>query len=213
MKLKLTTLLLIIAAAAAAPAFGEERWYQVELIVFERQSVDDSEVWPEDPDMPDLSRARELTSSGDAFRPLPASQLKLGGARNRLTATSGYKVIKHVAWRQPGLARERAIAVRLHSDERPERTATGSPAGPRLDGTVRLILARYLHLEVNLALREQSEPAYAGGAEESMGGFGDGLDVAAPTIYRMVDSRRMRSGETHYIDHPKIGVIALVTPL
>lgn len=203
MKLRLTSLLLLLAAAAAAPAFGAERWYQVEMIIFERESVDDGEVWPELPEMPDVSRARTLTSAGDSFRQLSASEMKLGGARSRLAAARGYKVLKHVGWRQPGLSRDRAIAV--HLSEGPiRRAAMGGSPQPRLDGTVRLILSRYLHLEVDLALRGE------GSAEAADTGTFVG---AGPTIYRMIDSRRMRSGETHYLDHPKLGIIAVVTPL
>ena len=30
--------------------------------------------------------------------------------------------------------------------------------------------------------------------------------------FRLIDSRRMRSGELHYVDHPAFGVLALATP-
>lgn len=196
MKLRLTTLLLLLAAAAAAPAFGAERSYQVELLIFERESVDGSEVWPELPELPDVTRARELSSAGGSFRPVSSSQLKLGGARSRLAAARGYKVLKHVGWRQPGLNRNQAVAV--HLSEGPfRRTAMSGRAQPRLDGTVRLILSRYLHLEVDIALQDA----------------GSGFGETSGTVYRMIQSRRMRSGEVHYLDHPKLGIIAVVTPL
>ena len=63
-------------------------------------------------------------------------------------------------------------------------------AGSGLTGRVALSRGRYLHLTLDLAL----EPA--GGAER----------------YVLRQTRRMRSNERHYIDHPKFGVIALVTP-
>ena len=31
-------------------------------------------------------------------------------------------------------------------------------------------------------------------------------------VYRMKQSRRMRSNETHYMDHPRFGIVARVTP-
>lgn len=203
MKLRLTTLLLLLAAAAAAPALGAERSYQVELLIFERNNAGGGEVWPELPEMPDVTRARELSSAGNSFGIVPASQLKLGGAKNRLAAARGYKVLKHIGWRQPGLSRDRAVAV--HLSEGPfRRTAMGGRPQPRLDGTVRLVLSRYLHLEVDLALRDES-------SAEAVDL--DDFASAPPTIYRLIDSRRMRSGELHYLDHPKLGIIALVKPL
>lgn len=215
MKFRLTTLLLIVVSAAA-PAFGangkSSQWYQVELIVFARDTVTDNEVWPELPEMPDVSRARELIASGrsvggEPFRLLPASKFRLGGAENRLARKSGYKILKHVAWRQPGLSRQRAIAVHLHSNEPAVRRRAG--AGRKLDGTVRLTLSRYLHMDVDLAYREDGG-AQAGGGAEKLDGI---LEGAQQTVYRMVESRRMRSREIHYLDHPKLGVIAVVTPL
>ena len=35
------------------------------------------------------------------------------------------------------------------------------------------------------------------------------IPVSSP-VYRLKETRRMRSDETHYLDHPQIGVIALV---
>ena len=58
-------------------------------------------------------------------------------------------------------------------------------AGGQLDGTVTLVRERFLHLDVDLVLQ---------------------------SIYSLDETRRMRSGERHYFDHPMFGVIAEVTP-
>lgn len=64
------------------------------------------------------------------------------------------------------------------------------PAGSGLSGQIALARGRYLHLTLELALDLPED-----------GG-------------RMVlrQTRRMRSNERHYIDHPKFGVIAIITP-
>jgi hypothetical protein len=36
--------------------------------------------------------------------------------------------------------------------------------------------------------------------------------TAARSAYRLSERRRIRSGELHYFDHPRFGVIARVTP-
>ena len=55
----------------------------------------------------------------------------------------------------------------------------------RLDGLIRITRGRFLHLETDLLL----QPA----------------DSATP--YRVQLHRRMRSGETHYVDHPMLGIL------
>ena len=63
-------------------------------------------------------------------------------------------------------------------------------SGSGLTGRVALARGRYLHLTLDLALQP------AGSSER----------------YILRQTRRMRSTERHYIDHPKFGVIAVITP-
>jgi len=55
----------------------------------------------------------------------------------------------------------------------------------RLDGLIRITRGRFLHLETDLLLQspERTSP------------------------YRVQLHRRMRSGETHYVDHPRLGIL------
>jgi len=57
--------------------------------------------------------------------------------------------------------------------------------GDRLNGLIRVTRGRFLHLETDLVLRE------AGSARP----------------FRIKLHRRMRSGELHYVDHPKLGIL------
>lgn len=63
-------------------------------------------------------------------------------------------------------------------------------AGAGLSGRVAMSRGRYLHLTLDLSLQPP------GSAER----------------FVLRQTRRMRSNERHYIDHPKFGVIALITP-
>jgi Peptidoglycan-binding protein, CsiV len=63
------------------------------------------------------------------------------------------------------------------------------PGSSGLKGQIALSRGRYLHLTLDLV--------YAG---------------ADGQRYVLRQARRMRSNERHYIDHPRFGVIALVTP-
>jgi Peptidoglycan-binding protein, CsiV len=59
-----------------------------------------------------------------------------------------------------------------------------------LTGSAALARGRFLHLTLDLGFRPEGEPQQ----------------------YVLRQTRRMRSNERHYIDHPQFGVIALVTP-
>jgi hypothetical protein len=71
-----------------------------------------------------------------------------------------------------------------------------------IEGNVRLILERYLHLDVNLLLMSSRG---TGGAVYSDG-------PGSVPVYELREQRRIRSGELHYFDHPRFGMIARVTP-
>lgn len=76
-----------------------------------------------------------------------------------------------------------------------------------LEGTIKLHLGRYLHLEADLLYRNQTEPL-----ENNT--FFMTLDEGEQlqTLFRMHQKRRMRSGELHYFDHPMLGLLAKITP-
>ncbi|MCW8887980.1 MAG: peptidoglycan binding protein CsiV, partial [Gammaproteobacteria bacterium] len=116
------------------------------------------------------------------------------------------------------------------------------------NGTVKVILSRYLHFEINVDYAPSGFPVEPG---KSSGEMGDktamGALLSNPTllsinphgrsaepelykttaldnllsegegkeqpVYRLQDSRRMRSRELHYIDHPKIGVLVNIVPV
>lgn len=213
----------------------EEKWYQVEVLVFERrgQRVLTEESWDPDPGRPPIEESVALIAPGEsplegpgphAFRILPADALILSKTRGHLENGAETTPILHVAWRQPGVPKEEAQWVNLYLPPREggaartkgsflgmaQRTgvqntaASGQPAlvpldalqepmvfPPVLDGTIRVHLARYLHAEVDLVYHRG--------------------DVETP--FRLSTSRRMRSGELHYLDHPVFGVLVKVVPL
>ncbi|HFA59175.1 MAG TPA: hypothetical protein ENJ83_00640 [Rhodospirillales bacterium] len=117
-------------------------------------------------------------------------------------------------------------------------TAPATPAGsllfgglveetPLLEGVVRMSRARYLHFDADLlyAETEAVDPAAAtptpsvddSGADGERP-EGDG-EVAVEAyggyherVVRLHQRRRMRSGEIHYLDHPRFGILVLATP-
>lgn len=197
-------LLLLIAMPGAAQA----RWYQIEIIVFARNTPDAgaTEYWPEDPGTPSITEAQRLLArdiGNEAYSRLPGSELSLETLYGGLVASRGqYEPLLHLAWRQPAPQDRRTLPVYLSTGP----GSSGAP--PRLEGTLKLRVGRYLHAELDLLLT-RLEPEAAGAVPANDTGLPQG---PAYRSYRLRDHRRMRSGELHYIDHPLMGVLLLVKP-
>ena len=170
-------LLFLFFAAGIAQA---DTSYRVEVILFAHtdNGAARSEVWT-DGARPDLSHAIDLESPAPGFTPLDAAAHTLGGVASRLGRSGQYRVVAHRAWIQPGLPEQAARPVRI--------------SGDGLDGTITLILGRFLHLRTDLLYHTSL----------------DGRWITA----RVGDRRKMRSGELHHIDHPLLGMIAEVRPV
>lgn len=100
-----------------------------------------------------------------------------------------------------------------------------------LEGSISFKLSRYIHISTNLWLSEFAAnvtdpaspveplsspwPALPSSPDQAEAPL---VDSAAPESYvpsRVIlikQSRRMRSEETHYIDHPNIGIVVRLTP-
>ena len=230
-------------AAMAAPT-EEQRWYDVEVIIFSQNSQQyrESELWPLDYDLPQAETAQELlpapapvVQQADkppvAFSRLNTDSLRLSAEAGRIDAAPDTELLLHIGWRQPGLAEDKAVAVRVDDSmqEKPEakqqsadNTLSSEEEPQRMEGTLKLVLSRYLHIYTDLILREplaegssafepvpiQSDTDLFAIAEDP---FGFQLQPSYQ-VYHLQQSRRMRSKELHYLDHPVLGMAILVTP-
>lgn len=197
--------LLLVAAAALVlgPVSAEEpalQSYDVELIIFRNLGGGGTpEQWgieaadanrrmniPDD-DAPVDTTSAPATPAAPAndFPVLPASKFKLDTVENSLRRSRGYQVISHIGWTQPGFPRDTARFFNINALV---------PPTSGLIGQVALSRGRYLHLTLDLVY---SPPTT--GAESQ-------------PRYVLQQTRRMRSNERHYIDHPKFGVVAVITP-
>lgn len=241
--------LLFVLVAAGLPASAQATWYTIELIAFQRLSEEGLYVenWPSDPGLPAVAGTVELSvpsalsldeddaalgfSGAYAFHLLDASELQLRAAATRLKRSKGYRPILHIAWRQPGFTRSKALAVHIHSnlpnpyysepapepevaltDAIPITSIPAQRAGPppMLDGTLRLSRARYLHVAADLVHHRAHATPMALGQSGAV--LDDPLAPQVAELFRLQESRRMRSREIHYFDHPMFGLLVLVTP-
>ncbi|MES9968693.1 MAG: CsiV family protein [Candidatus Thiodiazotropha sp.] len=214
---KLTTLLIgtLLLQPLVLQAADENRdnapvWYQFEVLVFERiaPGAGSTESWSNDPGRPPSSGAAWFTKGQHlkgnkpiAFRALPAEERSLNDAWGQMRRSRDYRPLYHVAWRQPVMSPEKAKQVFFSL--LPADGAKASDVNlPKLEGSLKFSVKRYLHLNADIALHK-----LASGSDPQAAGDNFGF---APRYrhYRLQESRRMRSGKLYYIDHPVLGILA-----
>ena len=172
--------------------------YDVELVIFRTLNPNASpEEWsmeaaeagqrlaiPEDEPTPFASNEPAPTTTA-TYPALPPAKFKLQAIADTLKRSRNYQPLAHFGWTQPGYPRNDAKYLPINSLV---------PAGSGLVGQVALSRGRYLHLTLDLVY--------------------DAPGAAGEPTQRFVlrQSRRMRSNERHYLDSPRFGVIAVVTP-
>lgn len=165
---------------------GLENLYTAEVVLFKQKApAYNEELWRSD------LKAIDFT---DARLPIPNDGMPLSA--NEELEKSDYALTEEAA----RLARQ-GYEVLYHNawlqQFNPNSETTLMLVDPfgGFEGTVRIERLRYLHVypEVNL---------YRGAAAEQ-----------AAEVIRMQESRRMRSKEIHYIDHPVLGMLVLFRPV
>ncbi len=197
---------LLLFTGLVTTAYAEEapRQFDIELLIFQNLSANDGgEVWPVDysewfdDDWPEPEAGQpKLTNpavpESDTLAWLDATALHLQAEQSALKRSGNYRPLRYLAWRQTVVDRNKAKDIEL-----PEAEGDNPVT---VEGTVRVAVERYLHLYLDLKLVDTT---LAMNAEFS--------DYDLPE-FRLTQRRRMRSKELHYFDHPKFGVIALITP-
>ncbi len=202
---------LLLSLPARLPAEGTQAssqppWYEFEVLVFRRidKGAGSTEAWPDDPGTPSFENAIPFDTRGRAtlrnnlpipYRPLPAAERRLGNIWNAFRNSRNYRPLYHIAWRQQVVDPEKAQSLYLYLP--PDAGEPGPMNPPKLEGTLKIGVKRYLHMEADLLLRLPLTPD-----------DGDAYFMG-PSVrsYRMQSTRRMRSGKLHYLDHPVLGVL------
>lgn len=156
-----------------------------------------AQPWPEsEPDLEvvELPELVGIIPMDLAFREVPPRERLLNPEAARLQRTRGYRVLAHKAWRQPFVPNEPGLAQLIYTADLAE---SGLPNGELLLGTVRIDLRRFLHAHLDLYFRPEARFDIAG----------DLIPEDHGKWIQVRQSRRMRSGELHYLDHPRIGAI------
>lgn len=204
----LVLLLLLLPLSGIAQTEGESsslRRYDIDLIIFQYADANAGadEFWDAGVAVPDFSNALILGSEPQkGYKQNPASSSGLQQTRRYLQNNrSRYPILAQMSWRQPAYNKS-AVPVYIE----------GASAGAQIQGTARVSVSRYLHVDLDLYLTTDigNRPAlYAGSQQVSEPGF---VTADGTQIYHIRTHRRMRSNELHYIDHPLIGVLVIARP-
>ncbi len=196
-----------------------------------------AEEKPNEPELPgQVTDEHRTAAERKAWRTLDEKQFNLESMTRNMLDRGSYRILFHESWRQPISKRNRAFPIYVQGGERimppldslpemastnPEgdrasapdsNAATEQPAHadtnsstedtflaghtlamPEMRGTLLLHVSRYLHVEPDLWLTDQ--------------------DARDRLYHVQIDqSRRMRSEELHYLDHPKFGLLIQVNP-
>jgi len=132
------------------------------------------------------------------FRLLSPEELELTEAYTRLNNLNVYTLLAHGGWVQEGLPEEDAFRFNL---------ALLGVLNPT--GTVQLHLSRFLH--VTVALNYRARPGTP--LPPQFATYDDVLEeFNFPPVYELRATRRARSGELHYFDHPAFGLLFIIKP-
>ncbi|MCK5002352.1 MAG: hypothetical protein KAJ92_02530 [Gammaproteobacteria bacterium] len=137
----------------------------------------------------------------------------------KLERSSRYNVLLHQSWQQTGLSNEDAVNIQINTIKENNAENAGvtilNPGHQTLkkdnkeiksnvQGTLKLILGRYLHIHTDL-LYKRLNKSYSPDSPALHNRKFDEFEIKS--------QRRMRSNELHYIDHPLLGILVIVSPI
>jgi len=191
----------LLAAVAATPAFAQS-YYDVEVIVFELLNANAVPFAPSESVnaaagagvAPVAGVAPGGAANGAATATAPAPAADTSGGRfeplppDRLLLNAEYQQLRTSKSYRPLLHQGwRQQMLGPHASV--PRTLLEQAGPGLLSGDVKVYSETYLHIDLDLS-----------------------FDVPGEGIFRLRDSRRVRSKETHYFDSPRFGVLIRLTP-
>ena len=140
-----------------------------------------------------LVRDFEQDLSERSLHWLPAHSHTLAQEVARLERRGGYEILFHERWIEvlPQRRAPRPILI---------QAGVTQGGGARLAGWLQVTSGRYLHFDTELWYQAATDGTSAGA-------------LAAKPYMVLRESRRMRNGELHYLDHPKLGVLVRTSPM
>jgi hypothetical protein len=142
---------------------------------------------------------------------LSSANYKLSDSAAHLRYSPNYKLLAHFGWTQRSLSKNRALPIKLVSDQFSDSLIP--------EGELELYVSRYLHIKVNLQAQQctyaktspiSNQASNKQGLEQALGTTSSNQCIKQ--VYRFKQNRKMRSKELHYIDNPIFGMLVYITP-
>lgn len=213
-------LLGMITTSAHVNAQNEGRSYQVEILIFKRNKaiVNSQEIWRKDINLSYPNNTQYIQHT------VSKTHHQLGGHNYTLARDENYTVLFHRAWQQQMWEEAKSPSLIIRG---------GQSFGhhKELEGTIKIHIGRYLHVTTDLWLSDfrytentkHSEDTHYSewpqlpalpntkNTEQYQYLFDNGPKPSR--IITLREKRRMRSKETHYIDHPHLGILVRMLPI
>ncbi len=186
--------LALLLAVCAVPAQAEV--WRVDLIVFlDTYATGEAGSAPQPPATAgaiELQDGAALAAAG--IRVLPEAEFGLQEQWNRLRNARRFKPLIRLAWTQPDPPAENGPRIALRHGEPltiSDPLTYESYLLPPVEGSVALLLGRFLHIDADLRY-----------TADIGGGYSQ---------HALRERRRMRRDELHHLDSPRLGVLARVS--
>ena len=148
-----------------------------------------------------------------SYRWLAEDSLQLRAEARRIGRAPNLQVLWHGRWMQPIPPRDAGEPLLLQAGPQPDGVH-------QLEGTLQVTLGRYLHFQAQLWHPAAAAIQPQTGRPDMLAGDSTPRQLTAsatqPQTFPHVElneSRAMRSGELHYLDHPKIGILVRIDPV
>jgi len=214
--------------------YAASRYYDVEVIIYEDADAKylhaeqwDNVITPVDsvPGNAQATVKAKIPSDAATDKAAMIQNIKpyiLTREEKRVAASSHYNVLMYAAWRQPDWDKTQAQAINLSELKNNATVKTKNT----IDGTLKVVLARYLHFYTNLDYQRKAmqvikpdnnnvnlDESQDNSDSDNNGDTGISLQPV-PVIqhYHIVSHRRMRSKVLHYIDYPLVGILVQINP-
>lgn len=214
-----------------AEDINSESWHQIEYIIFQHQKSDAHVLRYENTPYPKQKQQQfsYLVKSAQPLSPyqftrLDSSSMQLADALKKLSRRRDIKILDHGAWQQELISDVRIAPMRI-SKQLENNTS--------LFGELQIRRSRFTHAEFSIFLAESLTfmysdikpwfltPQLAGTIFDLLLPISADPAVVTLTgtqkvyfnILHLKESRRIKQGEVHYLDHPALGVMVTINPI
>ncbi|MFT7422190.1 MAG: hypothetical protein ACI8UC_000250 [Psychromonas sp.] len=166
----------IMLLCSSFSASAEERWFEVEVLLFQRNisiekiaeklsddiialdtssSISMLKVNAMDQPNPVVISAQQYDHNANNFILLDNSHLQLSAQREKLAAHAAFKPVLHMAWQMPVKSNNEAKPIHLFGGE---NLALGSQSGNKwaIDGNFKIYLDRYLFIDTQFIVSQKT---------------------------------------------------------